>query len=85
MARPPALPAEKKVQIDFGRLSENSDVQVGNLDRMKRSGVIRSAACSREGCRGAYVSGGLSYCRAEGVVDQVSPASVRAAVYDVAC
>jgi hypothetical protein len=37
------------------------------------------------GCRGAQVSGGLSYCRAESVVDQVSPASVRAAAHDIAC
>jgi hypothetical protein len=38
-----------------------------------------------EGCRGAHVSGGLSYRRSKGIVDQVAPASVRAAAHDIAC
>jgi hypothetical protein len=38
-----------------------------------------------ESCRRAHVSGGLSHRRPKIIVDQVPPASIRAAVRDIAC
>jgi hypothetical protein len=38
-----------------------------------------------ESCRRAHMSGGLSHRRPKIIVDQVPPASIRAAVRDIAC
>src|SRR5262249_17761719 len=38
-----------------------------------------------ESCRRAHVSGGLSHRRPKIIVDQVPPASIRAAARDIAC
>src|SRR5438552_18616047 len=49
------------------------------VDETLKSGSIA------ESCRGAHVSGGLSHCRPKTIVDQVPPASIRAAARDIAC
>ena len=38
-----------------------------------------------DSCRGAHMSGGLSHCGPLIIVDNVSPASIRAAARDIAC
>jgi hypothetical protein len=38
-----------------------------------------------DSCRGAHMSGGLSHCCPLRIVDQVPPASIRAAAHDIAC
>jgi hypothetical protein len=49
------------------------------IDETLKSGSIA------ESCRGAHVSGGLSHRRPKTIVDQVPPASIRAAARDIAC
>ena len=52
---------------------------VGIVDATLKSGSIA------ESCRGAYMSGGLSHRRPLIIVDNVPPASIRAAAHDIAC
>src|SRR5262245_40943450 len=50
-----------------------------SIDATLKSGSIA------ESCRGAHLSGGLSHRRPKTIVDQVPPASIRAAARDIAC
>ena len=49
------------------------------VDETLKSGSIA------ESCHRAHVSGGLSHRRPKTIVDQVPPASIRAAARDIAC
>src|SRR5262245_4025965 len=58
--------------------SHLADVVLNRPSRMK-SGSIAESCCR------AHVSGGLSHRRPKTIVDQVPPASIRAAARDIAC
>ena len=63
---------------------------IGLAEQLRQSGIAVVDARLKSGsiadsCRGAHMSGGLSHRRPKTIVDQVPPASIRAAARDIAC
>ena len=71
------------VRLEHGNLifrdTRSLTTVAGIVDATLNSGSIA------ESCRGAHVSGGLAHRRPKTIVDQVPPASIRAAARDIAC
>src|SRR5262245_60390306 len=57
----------------------------GSFTTWRGSSTPVKSGSIAETCRGAHVSGGLSHRRPKTIVDQVPPASIRAAARDIAC
>ena len=64
---------------------------IGLAEQLRQRGIavivdarLKSGSIA-DSCRGAHMSGGLSHRRPKSIVDQVPPASIRAAAHDIAC
>jgi choline dehydrogenase-like flavoprotein len=64
---------------------------IGLAEQLRQSGIavivdarLKSGSIA-DSCRGTHMSGRLSHCCPLIIVDQVPPASIRAAAHDIAC